>query len=157
HSVAYSLRLCCQPPRYGCMQSRKAINVPGYKQPGAPQIKQGGTGGVRMRPGAFEHHMCHKISRWGGSCGGTGRTQRGAATSRATGMLSMNCNNCSTYAAGVLAGVTQRVPGHRPPRSFISAHPWRLCRQGWAERGVLWRALPSKPPNCVTPKLIKAE
>src|SRR5262249_37885980 len=38
----------------------------------------------------------------------------------------------------------------RPPRSFFSAHPWRLCRHGWAERGVLWRAKPSKPPNCVT-------
>src|SRR5262249_60795353 len=42
-----------------------------------------------------------------------------------------------------------------PPRTFFSAHPWRLCRQGWAERGVLWRALPSKPPNCVTPSIVR--
>src|SRR5262249_38873217 len=130
HSVAYSLRLCCQPPRYGCMQSRKAINVPGYKQPGAPQIKQGGTGGVRMRPGAFGHHLCHKISRWGASFGGRVRPQQAPPTSRATGMLSMNCNNCSTYAAGVLAGATQRVPATGPREASFPPTPGGFAARG---------------------------
>src|SRR5262249_41695156 len=42
----------------------------------------------------------------------------------------------------------------RPPRTFISAHPWRLCRHGWAETRILWSSNPSKPPNRVTPTFI---
>src|SRR5262249_28040346 len=57
-----------------------------------------------------------------------------------------------TYAVGVLAGVTQRVPGAACPResSFyppLAAKPPEVGKK----KGVLWRAKPSKEPNRVTP------
>src|SRR5262249_30141125 len=64
-----------------------------------------------------------------------------------------------TYAVGVLAGVTQRVPGAAGPENLLFPPTCGgiAATGGWKKKGVLWRALPSKPPNHVTPSFSLAE
>src|SRR5262249_18485290 len=55
-----------------------------------------------------------------------------------------------TYAVGVLVGVR----GPQAPEKLLFRPGVAASRHTWAEKRVLWRAKPSKPPNCVTPKII---
>src|SRR5262249_43882157 len=54
-----------------------------------------------------------------------------------------------TYAVGVLAGA--RGPLAPENLLFPPTCGGKAATGGWKKKGVLWRALPSKPPNRVTP------
>src|SRR5262249_24603617 len=64
-----------------------------------------------------------------------------------------NHNKSRTYAVGVLAGA--RGPLAPENLLFPSTCGGIAATGGWKKKRVLWRALPSKPPNRVTPKIVK--
>src|SRR5262249_43253511 len=75
--------------------------------------------------------------------------------SHQSAMVVCRCNQVPpekirTYAVGVLAGA--RGPAAPANLLFPPTCGGNAATGGWKKKGVLWRALPSKPPNRVTPK-----